>query len=246
MASPARLYQQEMHSNLGFFPTWLPGDPIEIGDVGVLEEGRFRRLASLQELGIAYQASTGSAAQNVQYSSTQGTKIEIGAGADAARVAQGEIKVEFSRAGAFVFHATELRMRQLDNRLAVGKAIVGGYERGKWKKEWLFVEAHHLAACATVIVSEDSAASLVLNASASGPLTSISLADPKVGLTVSRTSGRIVHVVGAKNLHPLYSCLALRDPLFGKPVIEAVRGGGPGIGPEELFVRPGIDALLES
>ena len=246
MASPVRMYQEEMHSHLGFYPTWLPGDRIEIGDVGVLEGGRFRQLASLRELGIEYQASTGSAAQNVQYTSTQGTTIEVKAGAIASSVAQGEIKVEFARTGAFIFHATDLRLRQLETRLVVGKDIVAAYERGKWQKEWLLVEAHHVAACATVIVSEDSAASLVLSASASGPLTSISLADPKLGLTVSRTTGRIVHIVGASDLHPLYSCLRLKDRLFGRSVIEAVRGAVPGSGPEDVFARPSIDALLDS
>jgi hypothetical protein len=246
MASPVQMYQDEMFSNLGFYPTWLPGDRMEIGDVGVLDGGRFRQQASLKELGIAYQVSTGTAVQNVKYNSTQGTKIEVTASADAASVAQGEIKIEFARTGAFVFHANDLRQRQLENRLLVGKDIVAAYARGTWKKEWLLVEAHHIASCATVIVCQDSAGSLVLGASASKPLTSISLSDPKVGLTVSRTSGRIVHLVGARNLHPLYSCLGLRDPVFGKPVVEAVRGVTSDAADDEVLIRPGIAALLES
>jgi hypothetical protein len=58
MASPVKLYQQEMHSNLGFFANWLPGDPIEVGDVGVLESGRFRRVVSLEDLGIGCDVSS--------------------------------------------------------------------------------------------------------------------------------------------------------------------------------------------
>ena len=36
MASPVKTYQSEMHDKLGFFATWLPGDHVELGDVGVL------------------------------------------------------------------------------------------------------------------------------------------------------------------------------------------------------------------
>lgn len=34
MASPVQRYQQEMHENIGFFATWLPGDLLELGDIG--------------------------------------------------------------------------------------------------------------------------------------------------------------------------------------------------------------------
>src|SRR5204863_7490881 len=102
MASPVKLYQREMHDNLGFFPTWLPGDRIQIGDAGVFEGGRFRRTASIAELGIVYDVSIGAATQNVQYTSTQGTSIGTKAGA-AGALAQGEIRIELSRDGAFLF-----------------------------------------------------------------------------------------------------------------------------------------------
>jgi hypothetical protein len=234
MASPVKLYQREMHDNLGFFPTWLPGDPIEIGDVGVFEGGRFRRMASLSELGIGCKVEAGAATQNVQYTSTQGTKVAATAGA-AAAVGKAEITIEFSREGAFVFHASHLQPHQLKNRVEAGQDIVKAYKKGKWNKEWFVVEALHTAERATIIVSEDTAAGLVLVASADAPIVSISLADPKVSLTVASTRGKVVHIIGGKGLHPLYSCLRL----------QPVRGSG-GSGNEVPFLRPGIDELLDS
>jgi hypothetical protein len=242
MGSPVKLYQREMHDNLGFFPTWLPGDGIQIGDAGVLEGGRFRRAASIAELGIPCEVSAGAARQDIQYTSTQGISVGTSAGA-AAAPAKGEIRIEFSREGAFLFHASRLQARQLENRAKVGDEIVKAYRRGKWDKSWLLVEALHTAERATVIVSEDSSAELVLAASADVPLVSLSLADPKIALTVTSARGRIVHIIGGKGLHPLYSCLRLKDPLFGAPSVQPVRGAGNN---ESPFVRPAIDELLES
>jgi hypothetical protein len=245
MSSPVKLYQKEMHDNLGFFPTWLPGDSIEIGDAGVLERGRFRKMTSLAELGIAGDIEKAASKQDVQYTSTQGTKITASAGADAMTVARAEIAVDFSREGAFVFHASRLRPQHLKNRAAVGQELLKAYEKGKWEKDWLLVESLHSAERVTIIVSEDSSAGLVLVASAKTPLTSISLSDPKVGLEIASTRGKIVHIVGGTGLHPLYSCIRVKDPLFGAPSVQPVRGIAAAAS-EVTFARPGIDELLES
>lgn len=244
MASPVKLYQQEMHKNLGFFPTWFPGDMMEIGDAGVLSEGRFRKMSSLKELGIPFEVTPGVSKQNVQYTSTQGTTITPSAGAAVPGVAKAEISVNFSQAGAFVFHATGLSPRQIENRSVVAEAIVMAYKSNQWKKEWLLVEALHVADLATIIVSEDSRAGVVLAANVNAPLVAISLADPKIGLSVASVSGKIVHLVGAQEIHPLYSCLRLKDHFFSEPSVDPVRGTGPK--ESNPFDRPGIDELLHS
>jgi hypothetical protein len=245
MASPVKLYQQEMHNNLGFYATWLPGDPIEIGDIGMLENGRFRRETSLLEMGIECDVSTGQSMQNLQYTSTKGTEIKTSAGAAATALVKAEIIIEFSSEGAFVFNVANLRSRRLENRTAVARQILEAYKSDKWRKEWLIIEALHSAECATIIVSEDRSAGIILVANADIPLPAISLSDPKINLTVASTHGRIVHIVGGKRLHPLYSCLRIRDTLFGSTSVRPVRGldadteGVP-------FSRPGIDELLNS
>lgn len=233
-----------MHDNLGFFATWLPGDQIEVGDVGVIEGGRFRRETSLEELGIARVVAVGKASQDVQYTSTQGSKIATTGGA-AADVARAEISIEFSREGAFVFHASGLRPHRLENRGAVAGEVVRLFGASKWMPEWFLVEAIYIAGCATIIVSEDKSASLVLVADAGVPIPGVSLADPKVGLTASATRGRIVRILGGKDLHPLYSCLQLKIPILGGPTVKPVRG--PASPDRDLpLIRPAIEALLDS
>ncbi|HJX53679.1 MAG TPA: hypothetical protein VJ801_13010 [Polyangia bacterium] len=244
MASPVKLYQKEMHDNLGFFATWLPGDPIEIGDAGVLKNGGFRREGSLAELGIRCDVSEGSSTQDVKYTSTSGTKLAFSAGANAAGVAKTEITIDFSREGAFVFHASGLRTRRLSNRMEVARKLLAAYRTAKWPKNWWLVEALHTAQRATIIVSEGNSAGVSLAASAAA-IPSVSLADPKITLSVTSTRGRLVHVVGAQGLRPLYACLRVEDPLFGEPRVEAVRGiGEPD--DEPTLSRPIIEDLLDS
>jgi hypothetical protein len=243
MASPAKLYQKEMHDNLGFFPTWFPGDPIAVGDIGVFQGGRFRRTCSLDELGIPGTVEAAPSKQSVQFASTSGTKVSTSGDAKVPGVGALEIKVEFSKKGAFVFHALSLRLERLDRRAEVGERIVEAYQQRKWQKEWLLVESVHGADSLTTIVSEDASAEVVLKASAEGNLAAMSLADPKINLAVSSTRGQVLHIVCGRGLHPLYSCIRLTDPLFGTPSIQPVRGVEDS---EMPFCRPGIDELLES
>jgi hypothetical protein len=245
MGSPVKLYQREMHDKLGFFATWLPGDPLEVGDVGVVEGGRFRKMTSLEELGIASTVADGEAMQDLQYTSSEGTKISTSAGAAVAPVAKAEITVEFSRQGAFVFHASSLQPRGLQNRAKVENGIVEAYQAARWQQEWLLVESLHTATRATIIVSEDQSAGLVLAASADTPIPGVSLADPKVGLTIASTRGRIVHIIGGVGMRPLYSCLRLKDSWLKGPKLKPVRGGRAESAAIPLS-RPSIEELLNS
>lgn len=245
MASPVKIYQKEMHNNTGFFATWLPGDEIKIGDVGLFLDGRFRRMSSLKELGIPFTTSRGRSEQNVNYSSTHATKVSMGAGAEAIAVGKAEISIEFSQQGAFLFQASKLQLLELQNRASVGEQILQAYANKKWDSSWLLVESVHEAERATIIVSEDSSSGLVLAAKMDQALPSVSLVDPKVSLSVTSSRGKIMQLIGNEKLHPLYSCLRVKAPLFGQPSVQPVRGfRGPDAA--EALSRPGIAELLES
>ncbi len=245
MASPVKLYQREMHDNLGYFATWLPGDPIDIGDIGTLEASRFRHASSLAELNIRSSTLVARSTQKIQYTSTKSTKVEFSAGASAADLAKGQVSIDFSSEGAFVFHASAVQAFRLENRTEVGQEILDLYEQGRWKKEWFVVEAVYAAEFATIIVSEEKSAGITLAANVEGEIPTTSLADPKIGLEVVSTRGRLVHIVGARELHPLYSCLRLRDPYFGAPSVNPVRGATHEVD-ESPFVRASINDLLDS
>ena len=243
MVSPVRTYQDEMHQNLGFFATWLPGDPIEVGDVGTLVDGRFRRASSLKELRVACVESDPGAAQSIEYTSTKGTKIGAAIGANAGGFMNAQIEINFSAEGAFVFHATGLRARRLQNLSEVSDAILVHYREGTWRKEWMLVEACHEATHATIIVSQDDLAAIVLSAKADSLIPAISLANPKLKLAVSSSRGKLLHFVGKRSMRPLYSCLSIQDRIFSEPSVAPARGTAGGI---MAFRRPDIRELLDS
>lgn len=247
MASPVKRYQQEMHNNLGFFATWLPSTAMALGDVGVLEGGRFRRMASLKELGIVHTDVREGTSENVSYSASAKRSDNISAGAaTAVPLARGELSITFTSEGGYIFEAINMKQMEVADRLSLASSVLEAYEKGRWQKEWLVIDALYCAESATILVSEDTSSEIVLKASAAAlPAGLLPLADPKLGLGIASSSGKIVHIVAANNLYPLYSCVKVRDPLlFGRPSVVPVRGRADRHA--DALGRPGIDDLLNS
>lgn len=247
MTAPVRLYQEEMHANIGFFGTWLPGDPLRLGDIGVLESGRFRSQTTLTELGVKFVATGKGSPQNLQYASKSGTALSVRAGAEVQGPlpASAEIDIKFSHEGAFLFHASNVTNESLENRLALADSVSSLYSKGVWRKEWYLVESLYIADCATIIISEDSSAHLVIGAASSVTLGALPLADPHVRLSVSSASGKMVQVVGGRELRPLYSCIRVKETWLGDVKVVPVRGAAPKPG-EMPFARASISELLNS
>jgi hypothetical protein len=246
MASPVKLYQAEMHRNVGYFATWLPSDPIQLGDIGILEGGRFRRQGSLRELGISMAGVREGTAETMSYSASAERSTGVSAGVSAVvPVAAAEFSIRFRSEGGYVFEAIGIRNVEVENRLELAQQILGVYERGDWRKEWLVVDSIYMAESATILVSEENSSEIVLKANANAPLGTLPLADPKLGLTVTSASGKIVHLVARNNLSPLYSCMRVKDPIFGGASVAPVRGAGPDRALQQMG-RLSIDDLLES
>jgi len=246
MSSPVKLYLKEMHNNVGYFATWLPANTVKLGDFGVVEGGGFRRLGSLSELGIPNSDAREGPPQDMSYSASakRTTGASAGVGAVVPSV-KAEVSITFTGAGGYVFEAVGVRSLEIGDRLATCERILDAYRRQRWEKEWLLIDSVCKAASATILVSLDSSSEVVLKASGDIPLGPLPLADPKLGLTVSSSSGRIVQLVAKSDLTPLYSCMKIRIPLFESASVMPVRGTGSETASRAL-TRLGIDALLES
>lgn len=246
MAAPVRLYQTEMHANMGFFCTWLPGDPLHLGDIGILEGGRFRTQTTLAELGVKFTGTGKGSPQNLQYTSKAGTTVSVRAGAELQMPlpASAEIDIKFGNEGAFLFHASNVTNESLADRLNLSLSVSSLHSNGRWRKEWYLVESLYSADCGTIIISQDSSAHLVISAASSMPLGPLPLADPQVRLSVSSASGKMVQVVGGRDLRPLYSCIRLKETWLGDAKVVPVRGT---MREEEMpFARASITELLDS
>jgi hypothetical protein len=244
MPAPAQIYQQEMHDNIGFFATWLPGDHLEVGDVGTFESGRFRKHASLSEFGLTLRVEKKGSPQNLQYTSRSGTNISINldAAADVGVSGSAKIAIEFNQQGAFVFQAANVQKIELADKLRLADNII---KIEKWNLNWYIIDSIHIADCASIIISEDDAAGITLRANVDGDLGPVPLADTAVQFSVSSSNGRMLQVVAGRDLCPLFSCIKVKETWFSGRKIVPVRGQSSGLD-QVPFVQPRISDILAS
>jgi len=78
-----------------------------------------------------------------------------------------------------------------------------------------------------------------------GPIYTIdqTFADPQVQLSVSSVKGKMVQVVGGRDLRPLYSCIKLKETWLGETQVVPVRGTARDAGALPI-ARAGIAELL--
>ena len=244
-------YQKSMYDHLGFFAMWLPGDRVELGDIGVLNRGRFHKENSLEELGVKKVAGPPGIPRVVSYHALSSSNVSAHGEGGLAAAGRGLLSVSFSAAGGFMFHAIGLRDRRLEERQTLNTEVVRMHKAGLWRnRNWLLIDGVYTADSATVLVSEEEAGTIVLEASADSlAMQPLQLGDAKAGLSVKSESGSIIKVLGGRSVNLLYTCMRLKTSFWTDASL--VRGGADDSehapmagGGDDPFISASIAELL--
>ena len=211
MANIHQLYTREIYDNLRYRPTWLPGTPIGLGSVGLIEDGIFRAVTSLEKLKIPFEQVLDDERDSIDYTSDSGVSITFkGAGDtnpkfEAITQASAGALVEFSRSGAIILQLRVVAHHRIADQPALNKellrAVVIGDE-DQWQRNWVVITEVVQAESATILISNSANSKLELKAS--GSLAPTSLVDVSAELSVARESQVSTKIIAGSGLTPLY------------------------------------------
>jgi hypothetical protein len=151
------LYSKEIAKELGKIAIYLPGEPIEVGDIITFPNSRrsflnkprplgsFRKVSSLKYLGVEFQKSNYSKQKNTyRYSSTENVSISSDTiikgdlGISSLPSLDSNIKMKFGKEGAIYFLAKDCSKTQIDNLYALENKITVANNRGiLWEESFL-------------------------------------------------------------------------------------------------------------
>ena len=164
-------------------PTWVLGTSMEIGDVGTVDRRGFTKLANLASFGVAMNivvdkiGASYFVVSDAAKAWTGGLAAHSGSLIGPMVEANGELKAEFSEAGAFIVRADSVTSRRMDNILDVENEIRKfSWEQEFWHKRWIYVTEVVTAKPCVVLVSDNNAASASVTVEATGPAP---LGDPR-------------------------------------------------------------------
>jgi hypothetical protein len=225
-AAPAmsvhKMYTKDVYENLKYRPTWLPGTPVQLGTVGVIEDGIFRAVTDLSQLGIPFKVTLDSARDAIDFTSEKGVSITFKAAGEAnarfralAKADAGAL-IEFSREGAVVLQLRDVSLNRISDQYALSRAmlrsIAVGDESKQWQRDWVVITEVARAGRATIVISDSGNSRLKLKASGSTAPTS--LVDASAGLSVVAESQISTKVIAESGLTPLYRGLRVKRVFF--------------------------------
>lgn len=161
-------YSREVRNELSYIPVWQPGDLVEPGDVGKIENDAFVRQGNVKDIfpDLSCAKRQNPQPNSMKFHSSQCTVVQLGASGPVtpspsqALGVNLDFQLNFGFEGAVVFHAMDVRTSEIENLLAVRKYIA---ERSsEWPEDHLLVSHVEAASRFVVLVSSAANASVRL------------------------------------------------------------------------------------
>lgn len=211
MAKIHQLYTQEIYDNLKYRPTWLPGTPLSLGTVGLIEDGLFRPVTSLNQLKFNFEETLDTERDAFDYTSKSGVSITFkGAGDtnpkfEAVTKASAGALIEFSRTGAIVLQLRGVANHRIADQPALYKEMLRSIVLGdedQWQRNWVVITEVIQAESATIMISNSANSKLELKAS--GSVAPTSLVDVSADFSVAKESSVSTKIISESGLTPLF------------------------------------------
>lgn len=237
----AKFYAKQTFKQLNkvYRPTWMPNEPVRIGDLGVLQNGVFRRLASFQEKfgdgeAVAIRPDPDPSPFDVTYSKS--TKIVFKAAgetkADLPNIPQAKagFGVEFSKAGAFTVRAAASYEPSVEDILDLQERVRRLYAAGRWNASWVVVVKLVSCPAATILISKSSSTKLEFSVSGDVPAGGVVLGSAELSFQLEASSNAALNLVDARNVTPFVQLMTLGQQVF-EGVGLAAKAAKPDAGP---------------
>jgi len=252
-------YFTGIRKELGYFPSWPPNAPYQLGDIGQVVNGGFSYVTSLENLGIPFTPRIGRKGESWEHSSHDSVSWTFkAAGQTLPGVglpeAEAGVQIEFSSAGACVFHATDVTVHLIADQNALSKEIVKLFTRQPdgervWQKDWFVVTEVVTAGATTVLIADSDKAGLDISFGGAVPTDPAPLAKLGGGVHVVDERGKVTKFLAKDGLTPLIKLKRVRQTLLGellgkdnwaKLVQQAGPEGVPGL-PDDVTEEVEID-----
>ena len=232
-----KAYLKELNQRFGYRPTWEPGKPLKLGDVGILEKGVFSQRSSLADLGISFETRAPSAGSDIKYTSSGAVKIEPKLSGKAplpdttfSKLDAG-FSVSFSKENAILFEAKNARTALISNLHTVEKEVSKMMEDQTWKREWVIISELMTTDSATIVVSKGKTAKIEMKAAAQVSSGALHIADADLGLKASFEKNIGYSVIAQKGSTPLYRASGIKSGLFSSDglVTKSLENDSPNV-----------------
>ncbi|HKB45388.1 MAG TPA: hypothetical protein VKC90_13405 [Chitinophagaceae bacterium] len=223
MKGPQEQYTNELSRKFGYKATWLPGMPLRLGDIGILNNYVYTPVTTLEFFQIPFEVREDDTKDDLEYSSngqiTITSKISgtVSPAGSTFTNSDAGLIVEFSSQNSIFFKANQAQVILINNTNKIGEEIIKLYEEGKWNKHWVVITQLVKAESATILLSNSSNAKIELKANANINSSNLDIADAQFNFSSSFLKGLETKIIAQRGLTPLFKVKGLRNRIFLPP-----------------------------
>jgi hypothetical protein len=258
-------YAKEMADRFGgYFAAWTPGDPLALGDFGVLEGKAFTRIGNVDDIGITFAKHPDPTPEMIgPYKSAGKVSVAFKA-AGAATIPNSTLtqvdagfSVQFSGERAVFFLAENCLQPSIADQVKLGRDIISAFKDGRWSKSWHVITQLVEARSITVLISSSSngVVDLKANGTINPTAGATDLAKVNLDLQVQFSRDMETQLVAQSGCTPMFKLSAVKKHLFGNPdfsVMKCIKPGADqlaklplaGITPKFLKDNPAMESYL--
>jgi hypothetical protein len=212
-------YLEEIHASLGYFGTWFPNVPLELGAIGLIDtDGRFRPATTLTAILGPQPVIKGEGRGPMKHHSKKGVSVTFKLAGSAPipncplTIDEAGVAVELTEENAILFEASGVTVDRFSDVESIGSDLVARADAKLWNHDYIIITELVHAQTATVLMSKASDARFDATVRADAKLGgAISLADASLGLASKRVRSLGIEVTAEKSLTPLFTAWRVRD-----------------------------------
>jgi hypothetical protein len=230
--SVSEQYMNEMHDSFHCFASWLPGIPLQIGDIGELKHNEFTYVSNLQNKGIPFTVRTDPSPGVLEHRSGGNVTMETKQVGEAAipqfNLYYGDagVIIRFGSKKGIVFEATGVKHLFIEDISSVDTAIAEAHKRGKWKDRWVVISDLVIADSATILIAQGKGATVALKAKSD--VTNVSLANLDANFEMTYADNMNTAILCQAGLAPLFKVRGIIKKHWFSDQFEAGGRKGPG------------------
>ena len=226
MKGPKTQYTNEMYKKFGYFATWEPNRPLELGDVGILRKNEFTRIFNISRRfdKIKFIELPDETPGDLDYNSEGSVSITLKLAGTIPQIgsvlteADAGISIEFSSDKSVVFKANETYTPSIDDTIKLGNQIIELYREGKWEKNWVVITEIVKAKSATIIISNKKDGKIELKANANVDIVDIDIANAEFKFSPAFSRGLETRIIAQKGLTPLFKAMSIKSRFILSPI----------------------------
>jgi len=246
-------YIKEISSKFGYHPTWEPNTKLNVGDIGVLQDGVFHYIDNISSLGYDEMESDTNHSETavLEYSSSTCRERKIEGQADIAGAAatpidaNADFLISFDAEGSVYFKAQDIKTHKIKHQIILMAFILDQYKKDVWKDDWTIITELKEAASAIILYSNSKDANITLNAKANAGMAKIDLADSSAGVKVVNSKDLGIKIIADNPVTPLFKLMGIKKNwLTRKAKVVTRELNKRDIDYSEIFdeeIKPGAD-----